>query len=90
MKTKRNHIVCKDFACFKNGNIIRCLNCKKGKVIVICFNCGKKHVIKSQIIRIDCECGGGFIPCYDLSEFVNKKLNSQTKPIMNKGGKNNG
>ena len=34
-------------------------------------------------MRIDCECGGDFIPCYDISEFVNKKLiKTQTKLII--------
>lgn len=69
MGTEKYLIDCDDWNCFVKGNIQKCLDCKIGKVLVICPNCGKEHKIESMIRRIDCECGGGFIPCYQKSKF---------------------
>lgn len=79
MKIERNNIVCKDYNCYSNENVFKCLRCKKGKVIVVCPNCNKEHIITCQFMRIDCSCGGGFLHCYELSEFVNKKLIKEKK-----------
>ena len=74
MKVDRNNIDCQSYSCFCKVGISECMKCKKGKVIVVCPSCGKEHTITCQFMRIDCSCGAGFLPCYEVSYFINEDL----------------
>ena len=65
-KQGENEIIvkCGDKICFKNINRkISCGFCEKNNLYLRCPFCNKEHHIINLIYRIDCECGGSFLPC---------------------------